>query len=89
MTHVSTIAERTLDTIALRFLGVDLQFRRTTHSRSSGELSWPKPWRARLVTTKNERAEYRVAVYGDTSSQAIANLVALVHALDRGEAPTP
>ena len=49
-----------------RFSGFDLQYRR--------DAGWPKPWRARLVANKNERAEYRLCAYGDSCEAAVARL---------------
>jgi hypothetical protein len=67
-----------------RFSGVDLQFRRTT-TCSAGQ--WPAPWRARMLTSKNERTEYRITVYGDTAAQAASNLLAAVRRIDEGRTP--
>lgn len=56
-----------LAALGRRFLGVDLQFRR------SG-VNWPGPWRARLLASKNERDEYRLEAYGADASEAIRQL---------------
>lgn len=67
------------EAVSKRFLGVDLQFRRTTNSRrESKEAEWPCPWRLRLV-----RAGYRITVFGDSLYDAIAKLRAAVEAEDR------
>ncbi len=67
--------------LSTRFLGVDLQRRRHTNSRGwPGE--WPHPWRARLLTSKNERSEFRVSAYGTDIYEAMAALVAAVRDID-------
>lgn len=55
-----------------RFHGFDLQRRR----------DWIEPWRARIVTTKNERANYRLEAYGPTAADACTRLELLVNEQD-------
>lgn len=45
--------------------GIDIQRRRDG-------TNWPKPWRVRLIWTKNERANFRVIAFGDTMEEALA-----------------
>lgn len=70
-----------LEELSRRFAGVDLQRRR----EGCGPSAWWKPWRARLVTSKNERAEYRITVFGSTADEAVQALAAAVREID--EAP--
>ncbi len=67
-----------------RFQGVDLQFRRTTNCGSCG---WPAPWRARLLTSKAEREEYRMNAYGRTPFEAISKLLSGVAAIESSGVP--
>ena len=53
-----------LEELVRRFHGIDIQYRR------SGT-DWPKPWRVRLIATKNERDNYRITSYGETLVEAI------------------
>lgn len=64
-----------LQTLGERFHGVTLDYRRNG-------TDWPAPWRARLVSTKNERDEYRVECFGETAQAAIESLCAVVAKLD-------
>ena len=64
-----------MESLGTRFHGTDLQFRR------SGT-SWPCRWRARLLSTKNEREEYRITAFGDTAAEAILKLQIMVNKLD-------
>jgi hypothetical protein len=64
-----------LQTLGERFHGITLDFRR-------GGTDWPAAWRVRLVSTKNEREEYRVECFGDTAEQAVDSLRAEVSSLD-------
>lgn len=72
--------------VVVRFLGVDIQYRRQTNSRSKGTTNdtneWPHPWRIRLVTTKNERGAYRITVFGLSLEMAMDELVAAVERVD-------
>jgi hypothetical protein len=71
-----------IDDIARRFAGVDIMYRRHGFdSRCIGGVR-SYPWRARLVTSKNERCEYRVTAYGKTREEAEQGLVSLVEELD-------
>jgi hypothetical protein len=86
------------DDALTRFQGVDLSYRRST-SVMSGYMreridetfvgwspsEWPGAWRARIVTSKNERSEYRVTTFGDTPEDAIARLWIALNRIDRGE----
>lgn len=62
--------------ICTRFAGVDLQYRRH-------DVSWQAPWRARLVSNKNERSSYRITVYGESMYNAIVALRSAVEEADR------
>ncbi len=62
-----------IDKLAERFSGIDIQRRS----------QWSPKWRARIVTSKNERAEYRAEVYADTHDEAVSKLLALVEAIDQ------
>ena len=64
-----------MESLGTRFHGTDLQFRR------SGT-SWPFRWRARLLSTKNEREEYRITAFGNTAAEAILGLQIMVNKLD-------
>jgi hypothetical protein len=76
----------TIDDIAKRFMGVDIQYRRTGFDSIGGKWSIAtQPWRARVVTSKNENAEYRRTVYARTRADVELALVAMVQAADRGE----
>ena len=68
-----------LTALSSRFLGVDLQYRRTT-TCSAGQ--WPAPWRARLLTSKNERASYRMDAFGHTAQEAAQHLANMVYLND-------
>ena len=63
--------------LSKRFIGLDLQYR----GDGSGA-HWPKPWRAQIVTHKNERSEWREPAFGDTAEQAIRSLIKIVKRLD-------
>ena len=65
-----------LELLARRFNGVDLQ------ARPPEPAAWPKRWRARIVTTKNERAAYRLTAWGDTVEEVAAALQTQVDQLD-------
>jgi hypothetical protein len=72
----------TIDDIARRFAGMDILYRRHGFdSRCIGGVM-SQPWRARIVTSKNERAEYRVTAYGKTREEAERGLIAAVAKLD-------
>ena len=77
-----------LTILTRRFSGVDLQYRRVfTHVAGQAQIGspaidWPGAWRARLVTSKNERADYRITVFGDTPERALELLVAEVKRVD-------
>lgn len=83
MRHLATAAEDAahadglgaLQALGGRFHGVTLDFRR------SGT-DWPSPWRVRLVSTKNEREDYRLECFGDTAQQAVEALRAVVAKMD-------
>lgn len=51
------------------FSGVDVTFRRKLPAE------WPRRWRVRLITSKNERAEYRQIGYGETFDEAAMDLL--------------
>lgn len=68
-----------LQTLGGRFNGITLDFRR------SGT-DWPAPWRVRLVSTKNEREDYRLECFGDTPEKAIESLRAEVAKIDGANA---
>jgi hypothetical protein len=72
----------TLDELSSRFLGVDIQYRRDSGGCTAG---WPAQWRARLLTSKNERSAYRVVAYGKTLELAVLALSELVNRIDRGQ----
>lgn len=57
-----------LETLGRRFAGVSLSFRK------SGT-DWPKPCRAKLLASKNEREDYRITVYADTMEGAASELI--------------
>jgi hypothetical protein len=61
--------ERDFWNAAERFLGGSLEYRR--HGTS-----WPAPWRARIVASKNERDDYRVTAYGATQDEACERCLA-------------
>jgi hypothetical protein len=63
---------RGLAVLAWRFLGFDLQYRRATGSTASG--GWRACWRARVVTGRDERPEYRLTGFGDDHVAAIGDL---------------
>lgn len=67
-----------LEELAWRFSGVSLEMRRFA-------TEWPMRWRARLVTGKNERDEYRVEVFADSAAMAIAKLLAEVRRIDEAK----
>lgn len=67
-----------------RFQGVDLQYRRTS---TCGGGEWPAPWRARLLTNKAERHEYRLAAFGCSIWEAMRNLVKMVDAVEKSGIP--
>lgn len=59
-----------------RFEGVDIMCRRSAN--------WPNgPWRARLVCSKNERADYRIVAYGRSQEEAEENLLMAVYQADQ------
>lgn len=66
-----------LEALGNRFAGVDLSYRRDRPSE------WPASWRARLVTSKNERSDYRLERYGETADAAMASLMLAVEEQDR------
>ncbi len=66
-----------LKTLGARFHGITLDYRR------SGT-NWPAAWRVCLVSTKNERGDYRLECYGDTPEQAIDALQTMVVKVDQG-----
>ena len=66
-----------VDALARRFAGLDLQYRRDGIGTRRGE------WRARLVVSKNERDAYRIETFGGTAQSAIAKLVDAVAEIDR------
>jgi hypothetical protein len=55
-----------------RFSGVDLKFRRNESL----------PWTARLITSKNERFDYRVVLKADTAEIAMRAVLDFVKKLD-------
>lgn len=63
--------------LARRFGGVDLQ------RRNPSDAAWPAPWRAKLVTNKSERSEYRITVYGSTWADAVAKLLFAISEIDQ------
>lgn len=74
-------------TLCDRFEGVDVACRRSA-SKHDG---WDGPWRARLVTNKNERNAYRIVVFGQSQLEVEERLVQAVeeidgHEMDRTEA---
>jgi len=64
-----------LQTLGGRFHGVTLDYRRNG-------TDWPAPWRVRLVSTKNEREDYRLECFGDTAQHAIDALRVVVSKMD-------
>jgi hypothetical protein len=65
-------------TLCDRFEGVDVSCRRSA-SKHDG---WDGPWRARLATSKNERASYRIVVFGQSQLEAEERLVQAVDEVD-------
>ena len=61
--------------LSKRFFGISLE------KRASGT-GWSNPWRARIVSTKNERGEFRIECFGDTPEEAISNLLKSVEEID-------
>lgn len=61
-----------LDQLAKRFAGIDVKYR-----RDIGQ------WTARLITSKNERDNYRITCIGATPLEAIIALLDAVHAEDK------
>ena len=59
--------------LSSRFEGVDLQCRRS---------AWLFKYRARIITNKNERAEYRVTAYGNTPEIVMENIIVIVRGID-------
>lgn len=68
--------------LSQRFTGVDLQCRKMEAIAGN----WDGPWRARLVTSKNERIDYRITVTGQTWEDAVGKLVAAVRQVDEEHA---
>lgn len=68
--------------LSSRFQGVDVQHRRSTSCCNGGE--WKGDWRVRLLTSKNQRREYRITVYAATAERAIGDLIRHVEAVDHG-----
>lgn len=66
-----------LEYLTRRFSGVDLQSRRTSQPSS-----WPRRWRARLVTNKNERDAFRLTAWEDTADEAVVSLLVAVRAAE-------
>lgn len=72
--------EEIFSALSTRFLGFDLQHRRDC---GGGWNEWQnQPWRARIVTSKNERANYRITVYGPTAEYVCAKLLEAVRKID-------
>jgi hypothetical protein len=67
-----------IEDIAKRFAGLDIQYR-------PGPGGWGSQWRVRQIASKNERADYRIIVYGATMDMAMEALVLAIAALDAGD----
>lgn len=69
-----------LITIARRFAGLDVQYRRSCSE-------WAAPWRVTLIASKGERAEYRIVRYGETLDIAATLVLMAVGCIDRDGRP--
>ena len=52
------------DRLSKKGHGLDIQYRREG-------TNWPKPWRLKMIYTKNERDHLRVCVFGDSLDAAL------------------
>ena len=92
-----TLTRIEFDPKLVRFQGMDISYRRSTSCCERQPIDkvfvnwspseWPGDWRARIVTSKNERAEYRVCTFGNTAEEAVERLHHAVACIDRGEKP--
>lgn len=69
------------DALVSRFSGVDICGRRFLSPL------WPKRWRARTITHKNERSDYRVTGWGDTPDAAAADMMEQISQVDDSSPP--
>lgn len=69
-------AMTTIERLGQMFYGFDLK-------RRKHGTDWPKPWRAAVMTSKNEISDYRVSAYGDTAEEACQLLLDRVAAIRR------
>lgn len=75
--RTSTMPEQ-VHRLVSRFGGIDIQCRNAWES-----IGWKGRWRAKNVTMKNERDDYRLTAFGSTPDEAIQRLIDAVERVDK------